>query len=276
MVAKSMVRPGLSRFPRHPRAWRCCQYDGKANRGVLRPKSIRTEPTIVDATTASRKGGVPCDCCTVSSLWCPAAAGPRAPVPSGSSPVHPWPRLGGAAPRPCTSPEVSIGQTSHRGSQHRRHAVQQARVLAVGLGQLAQCTPERAGLARVVTTGMGRPAARRAASSGTSRLRCWARAPRFRSPRSTRPAGPWLYRCRRHRAWSRCLSPVCSWPNASPAQLVNSDFRSLQRFGLLRSKGVMTRLTNGLGWPAPGIFAVCHAPPQSPTAAGDCGCWLTY
>ena len=41
-------------------------------------------------------------------------------------------------------------------------------------------------------------------------------------------------------------------------------------------QGVTTRLTNGLGSPNPGIFAVCHTPPQSPAIAGDCGCWLTY
>lgn len=52
-------------------------------------------------------------------------------------------------------------------------------------------------------------------------------------------------------------------PTLRRPSLANSAFRSPQLFGLLRSKGVTTRLTNGLGLPEPGTFAVYHAPPQS-------------
>ena len=47
-------------------------------------------------------------------------------------------------------------------------------------------------------------------------------------------------------------------------------------FGLLRRTGVTTQLNNGLGLPDPGTFAVCHAPPWSPSADGDHGCWRSY
>ena len=104
-----------------------------------------------------------------------------------------------------------------------------------------------------------------------SRPRCGTRFPRSRSPRPTRP----------HIDADRGLGHGvlrldASGPTLRRPSLAHSDFRSPQLCGLLRSKGVTTRLTNGLGWPDPGIFAICHAPPQSPAAAGDCGGCLTY